>query len=488
MRRVLVLMAIATAAVAAVLLVRALAPTGQAAVAPPVPRDFSALDSTVAALISATVAEVDRDRGDADRWLKLGLVYEASELYDLAAMCYQQSVELDARRPRGWYHLALLHARDGELERAIEAAERARALDPSVVHVHWRLGMWRLEQGDLDSARASFERALEIHPSALPALVGLARAELQAGRFEAAIQQLERSARAEGAQSHRAYIQHLFADANRRLGRPVEWVQPSSSNAGDRGFSDPWQLEVITYRVGFQARLQLADDLDRGGQLDEAIALYRRLMEDHPQHAGLLTKLGAALGKRGQFDESIQLIERAIALDPGSVASRLNCAYAYAFRSRQGDQADATAFHDAAMRQIDECLRLDPRNARAHGLRGDLHTLAGRHSQAIDAWRQAAACDQTTPQWELQIAKLQIVQQQWTEAAQTLGSLIERLPNHAEALALLGGVHASAGSTQQAIEMLERAATLRPQDSAIAQQLQRLRWGADPDPQANTSP
>ncbi|PYT77604.1 MAG: hypothetical protein DMG40_23040 [Acidobacteria bacterium] len=58
---------------------------------------------------------------------------------------------------------------------------------------------------------------------------------------------------------------------------------------------------------------------DAVGQADQAVAVFRNLLEDHPDHAPSCAKLGSILLRQHQYDEARQDLERAVALDPGSV-------------------------------------------------------------------------------------------------------------------------------------------------------------------------
>ncbi|MCH8036359.1 MAG: tetratricopeptide repeat protein [Proteobacteria bacterium] len=56
--------------------------------------------------------------------------------------------------------------------------------------------------------------------------------------------------------------------------------------------------------------------LHRAGRLDEAEAIYRRILKADPDNAEVLQLLGVVAGQRGDNDECIRLIERAISREP----------------------------------------------------------------------------------------------------------------------------------------------------------------------------
>ena len=71
-----------------------------------------------------------------------------------------------------------------------------------------------------------------------------------------------------------------------------------------------------------KARAEEADALRQAGRPVEAVAAYRRLVGDDPQHAAGWHNLGALLHELGEPDEAERALRRAIALDPNALAPR----------------------------------------------------------------------------------------------------------------------------------------------------------------------
>src|ERR1700722_9572721 len=62
----------------------------------------------------------------------------------------------------------------------------------------------------------------------------------------------------------------------------------------------------------------------KSGQLLEAEAAYRQVLANDPHHADSLHMLGIILGERGQYEEAIMLITRAIMIYPEFVLYHIN--------------------------------------------------------------------------------------------------------------------------------------------------------------------
>ena len=64
--------------------------------------------------------------------------------------------------------------------------------------------------------------------------------------------------------------------------------------------------------------------LQRQGSLDEAEQLYRRVLRELPDHAGVLEALGVLSFGRGQVEEAADLFRRGVASRPNSALMRAN--------------------------------------------------------------------------------------------------------------------------------------------------------------------
>ena len=84
------------------------------------------------------------------------------------------------------------------------------------------------------------------------------------------------------------------------------------------------------------------------GQLDEAIASFRKAIELQPDYAGAHNNLGAALHDKGQLDEAIISYRKAIELQPDYAEAHNNLGVAL----REAGQ------EEEAQRQLDEARRL----------------------------------------------------------------------------------------------------------------------------------
>jgi predicted O-linked N-acetylglucosamine transferase (SPINDLY family) len=151
------------------------------------------------------------------------------------------------------------------------------------------------------------------------------------------------------------------------------------------------------------------------GQLREAEALYRQILENTPGHAGALQFLGLLVYQGGQYAAALELIDRAIHVNPadaGTHFSRGNVLFslqqypaavesydraiqlrpdrAEAYSSR-GSALQALQQYDAAVESYDKAIQLKPDNADAYSNRGNNLYLLGRYKAAVESCDRAIA-------------------------------------------------------------------------------------------------
>ena len=118
----------------------------------PRPANLNDFRPDIAARIRDLLARVGRRPSDAAAWHQLAVLYDAHQLYPVAKLAYERSVELDESAARSWYGLAFVRRELGDLEGACAAVDRVRTLAPDYTPAHCRAGFWQLDLGNLDAS------------------------------------------------------------------------------------------------------------------------------------------------------------------------------------------------------------------------------------------------------------------------------------------------------------------------------------------------
>ena len=112
--------------------------------------------------------------------------------YRSAAERFEEFVRLDSRAPRVLYKLAFARFHERQYDAAIDAIQRALAIDGDFPEAHYLLGLCYRDVQKPEPARKSLEKAVQLRPGLLPALEELADLYRTLGRTDDHLMQLER--------------------------------------------------------------------------------------------------------------------------------------------------------------------------------------------------------------------------------------------------------------------------------------------------------
>ncbi len=137
----------------------------------------------------------------------------------------------------------------------------------------------------------------------------------------------------------------------------------------------------------------------------------------------------------------------------------------------QGEANEAAKNFSAAIVAYQHVLELDPKRIGIHYRLGRMY-LARSHETdkvenrqlAIQEFEKELALDLTDGNAQYEIANLNAQTGNLKEAREEYQSLVEMIPNFEQALVGLGGLEVEAGQFRQALDPLERATKLNPED------------------------
>jgi tetratricopeptide (TPR) repeat protein len=205
------------------------------------------------------------------------------------------------------------------------------------------------------------------------------------------------------------------------------------------------------------ARL-LAEGVDRHrrGLLDQAAALYRRVLEASPEQADALHLLGRIAEARGDLAQALALIERAITAN-GRVS---------AFHASRGSVLLSLGRAEDAARSLRQALSLEPNSAEAHNVLGNAMLALGDATTAIECYQWALALRPQYPEARNNLGSALRAMGRLEEAEAELARAIALRPNYASALANLGLVLQERARYGEALEIYDRAIAADPAHAA----------------------
>ena len=129
------------------------------------------------------------------------------------------------------------------------------------------------------------------------------------------------------------------------------------------------------------AQFTQARAFQQQGQLDKAEAIYRSLLQKHPQHFDLLHMLGVVLGQRNNLSAALTFIDQAITIKPDNASAH----------SSRGNCLKGLGKLEEALASYDQALTLQPVDADTLSNQGATLADLGRHTQALESYDRALA-------------------------------------------------------------------------------------------------
>ena len=229
----------------------------------------------------------------------------------------------------------------------------------------------------------------------------------------------------------------------------------------------------------------------QAGRLDEAAALYGRLLNDDPRHADALHLLGVIAYQGQDYARAVALVEQAIEISPDQSAphnilglalwrlGRLDLAAESLSRAIVLDTASAQAHHnlgrvqkeqgqlDDAIVSLTRAVTINPDYTDGHCDLGDALQSAGRLSDSVSSYGRAVALDgQMTRAWygkgcaHLALEDYAAAVDSLRQAVAVDGSIAQAKHNLGQALFELGQVEQAIEQFRQAVLLAEGGISL----------------------------
>jgi tetratricopeptide (TPR) repeat protein len=301
-----------------------------------------------------------------------------------AAQALERLVEQVPQDAAGLRALARLQVSQGDMNALEKTAEQLRAARPDDPAGYYIKGLVLREGGDLEAGLVQFETALQKDPAAAEPLVALTQTHLALGQGDDAVTRLQQVLEANPAN---ALAANLLAEVYLSTGQ-VEKAREQYRNAIDRSPASPLAYQglsqiqlsdsdpegaLATLRSGLDATqrddmlvLSLAILSQQLGHFDEAVAAYEEaiqrspandaaennlamLLADHrfndpdslgrareltarfetSERAAYLDTAGWVRYRRGEYQQAVELLEKAIEIEGATPERQYHLGMAY---------------------------------------------------------------------------------------------------------------------------------------------------------------
>ncbi len=232
--------------------------------------------------------------------------------------------------------------------------------------------------------------------------------------------------------------------------------------------------------------LNAAVNLQRGGRLDDAERVYRQILSQQPECADALHLLGVLCAQRQKTGEAIELIGRAISIQPGAAGFHANLASVLFSAGKAAEAAGAYReflrlapgnvegllglgialkaagdLREAELR-LSEVLTIDPNNVRAIHHRGEVWLAEGKLAEAESAFRRAIALQPSFGLSHNSLGNLLSQSGRFDAAIEQYQAVLQVQPQFADAWSNLSNALREKRRYQEAIAAAQKAIALRP--------------------------
>ena len=261
------------------------------------------------------------------------------------------------------------------------------------------------------------------------------------------------------------------------------WPRGDEATRRSSSTGKPWRI----WPGYAQAHFNLASELARCGQVDEAVEHYRRALELDPKYPAAHVGLGLALARRGQLDEATAHFRKALAINPdvADAHSNLGLALEHYGRTEEaighyrraleidprhlparinlGLALARSGRMDEAIEHYQRALRMKPGDAKVHYALGLALVSSGRPDAAVAQFQRALKIDPDNAKVHYGLGFALAACQRLDEAIEHYQRAVELDPRYAEAHNDLGTALARCGRIDEAVAHFRRALEISPQ-------------------------
>jgi tetratricopeptide (TPR) repeat protein len=215
-----------------------------------------------------------------------------------------------------------------------------------------------------------------------------------------------------------------------------------------------WRTTLARNPQCYLAAINLGSAVYDHGQVDEAIAHFRKALEIYPAYPDAHLDLGIALAKKGLLEEAIKQYEEALAVRPRFMEAHINLGNALAQKGRM----------DEAVVQYQQALEIQPGNGRIYFNLGGALAKMGRVDEAINALEKGLQLLPAFPDAHNSLGSLLVEKGRTDEAIHHFHEALRSQPDLAEARSNLADALARKGDVDGAVAQFSRALDVNSTD------------------------
>ena len=387
---------------------------------------------------------VEKYPEDKKAWVTLSVLRRGLHEYDEARVCLLKAVAIDSSFGEAWNELGGVYSLMGEVDEALSALARYQELSPNDPNPYDTRGSILARHGRLDEAIAAYEEACKIDPdfANCASQLALGRLYIYRGDDKAAASCFHYTAGHGDALARAAARMHLALIPLYRgkLRESLQLLQDGIEK-------DYLEMDPSRDRMGIVGRKRMvaAMVLDRLGEVDSAVAMVRKAMNETDSVPGAACLFAPTLinimTREGKITEAQRLVDQwsgDAGYSPDWCKPRL-CAMSVALEEARGNPQNVISIADDCYADSDLTFLTGYRLALAHMALGHYETAAAKLQallsdytdqdrlfyslEAVTAYYDLALAQESAGQYDLAVAHYKEFMDQWAEADPELDSL-----------------------------------------------------------------
>ena len=343
--------------------------------------------------------------------IQRALVLEQQSHYSEAVAAWKDVVKLQPDNAKAYAHLGLIEARQEDYPEAIASYRKAQALaraqKTTIPQLNLNLGLALFKSGNFHDAGALFEAELKQHPNSTDAhkltiLTGMSY--YGARQYGAAIPYLREAVATDPRNlSLLLILEHCYLwvkqlDQVVDVYKQILMIDPDSVEAdmiagealdekGDHaGAIEQFRAAVQANPKEPNVHFGLAYLLYTQKRYNEAIMEFQRELENDPHNYQAMTYLGDTYVRMSNLVQAKPVLEAALAHQQSEPLVHLDMGIIYA------DDGE----NDAAIREFNKTVQLEPDNVAAHFRLGALYRTMGKKDEAKAEFAKAKSLNKKT--------------------------------------------------------------------------------------------
>lgn len=433
----------------------------------------------LAFLIMVSVTACGSPEESSARYIESGKALVASGELEKAKLEFRNALQINPLEAEGYYQLALLDEKEQKWRGMYDNLVAVESLEPEHVGAIVKLGQIELLSGQLDKALERAEKALTLEPENITAILLLATVKIKQENFAEAEKQILSALAIDSNNMDALSARIMLYKEQQQLDRAMIAVDEAMLVHPDAMPIKMIKLEILNARQDFPA-MEI---------------LYREIVEDFPNESWPAVALARLLnGGMNRFDDAIEVLQQFIDKNPEDTDIKLSLISLMGSKDMSAALNKLDAFIEdqpenenlrfakiellqqsgdqpAVMKALEELVQTQPESPTGLRAKATLASYQASEGNFEQAEKMADEVLELAPDNEEALilkSKIQLTRSEFDSAITNLRNVIRNNPDSDEALVLISQAYIRTGSEQLAQSSLRRALTINPQNPEAA--------------------